>query len=323
MTSQQLPWDDIIVPATDLNRLLAAPKMVSPASWALDKQGHRLFVIELAGDHRERYEREVVTVHGLKIDLRTSDQPNHQQLLLALESEQNADLFAVLCKSLLDELTGAKSATSSLEITLNHLRRWKAFLANRNARILTNEEIRGLFAELWFLLELAKTPLGTDRAVLAWHGPDRVQQDFIYGGRAVEIKSLVSVDPRTVRISSENQLESAEPQLFLVVVLLAEAKKDEGRSLNAIANQALALGTGSDAQLQLDSKLAQFGYLPLPEYDRLRMEVAGTVAYEVNDDFPRIVRSGLPVGVVRVTYQIQLEHLEPFKCEFSAALGVA
>lgn len=323
MTNQHLPWDNISVPSFDLNRMLAAPNMVCPASWAVDREGHRLFVIELAGDHRERYERDAVSVHGLKIDLRTGEQPGHQQLLLRLESEQNADLFAVLCRSLLEELTGARSAPSSLEITLNHLRRWKAFFANRNARILSNEEIRGLFAELWFFIELAGTALGPDQAALAWRGPDRVQQDFIFSGQAVEIKSLVSEDPRTVRISSENQLESGEPELFLVVVLLDEVKKDEGRSLNAIVSEALAVANGADAQFHLESKLAQFGYIPLSEYDRLILNVVGTMTYEVEESFPRIVRADLRDGVVRVTYQIQLEHLEPFKCELALALGVA
>lgn len=321
--SHPLPWDNISVPSSDLNRLLAAGNMVSPASWALDREGHRLFVIELAGDHQERYERDAVSVHGLRIDLRTGDQPGLQQLILTLESEQNVDLFAVLCRSLLEELTWAKSSASSLEITLTHLRRWKAFLANRNARILTSEEIRGLFAELWFLKDLANTALGPEQAASAWRGPDRIQQDFIFSGQAVEVKSLVSADPITVRISSENQLESGEPKLFLVVALLAEVKKDEGRSLNAIVSEVLTVANGGDAQLQLESKLAQCGYLPLPEYDRLVLHVVGTLTYEVSASFPRIVRSGLPPGVVRVAYQIQLEHLEPFKCELAKALGVA
>ena len=319
--NQRLPWDDLTVPASGFNRLLAAPNMKAPASWALDRQGHRLFVIEVAGDHREIFERDCVTVHGLQIDLRTSDHEGHQQLVLALESEHNADLFAVLCNSLLLELAEASSAASAIDISLNHLRRWKAFLANRNARLLTAEEIRGLFAELWFLMELAGTPLGMDVAVFAWQGPDKIQQDFVFAGQAVEIKSLVSTDPRTVRISSENQLDSAEPKLFLVTVLVSDNMNDEGRSLNDIAIEALARPMSTDAQFQLESKLAHSGYLPLDTYNKPRLKVDGAIAYEVAEGFPRLVRSGLPVGIIRVMYQIQLEHLAPFKCDFSRALG--
>lgn len=322
MTSQRLPWDDIEIPKSDLNRLLAAPNMVSPASWAVDRQGRRLFVIELLGDHSERYERDAVTVHGLEIGLHTSERPDYQQLILALESDQYADLFAVLCRSLVEELVKARTAASSVDITLSHLRRWKAFLANRYARILTNEEIRGLMAELWFLTALATTPLGPILAVNAWYGPDKVHQDFIFGKQAVEVKSLVSSDPRTVRISSENQLETTEQRLFVVVVLLAEEREDEGRSLNQMVDDTMSIVAGTDAQSLFEQKLAQIGYLPLPLYNNHVFGIAGTNAYEVKNGFPRIVRSGLPAGVVRVIYQIQMEQMESFKCDLNEALGV-
>lgn len=317
--TKRLPWDDIEIPSTDLNRLLAAPNMAAPASWAVDRQGRRLFVIELSGDHREMYERNMVTVRELEIDLRRADAGNHQLLVMTLESEQYADLFAALCHSLLSELADARTSSSSLEVALSHLRRWKVFMSNRNARLLSAEEIRGLFAELWFLQELSKTSVGPSGAVYAWHGPERVQHDFIFAGHAVEVKSLVAADPRSVRISSENQLESSEPELFLVVALLAETREESGRSLNMIADLVKSLVMGTEAGFQLESKLAEFGHLPLEEYDQPLFHLNGALAYKVTDGFPRIVRSELPVGVVRVSYQIQLEHLQPFACELATA----
>ena len=319
--TKHLPWDNIEVPNVDLNRLLALPNMAAPASWAVDRQGKRLFVIELAGDHRDKYEKNVVTVHGLDIDLRRAETDSLQLLVMTLESDQNGDLFAALCRGLLTELVNANTSAAALDITLNHLRRWKAFLSNRNARLLKSEEIRGLFAELWFLLELGHTQLGPTQAVYAWHGPERVQHDFIFAGRAVEVKSLVSVDPRTVRISSENQLESSEPQLFLVVLLLAETNDAHNRSLNMIVDEAKTQVLGTEAGSRFESKLAEFGYLPLQAYDRPFLSVVGVLSYSVTGSFPRIVRSELPVGVVRVAYQVQLEHIQPFGCELASVLG--
>jgi Putative PD-(D/E)XK family member, (DUF4420) len=322
-TIKRLPWDDIEVPNLDLNRRLAMPNMVAPASWAVDRQGRRLFVIELSGDYRVKYEDNVVSVHGLEIDLRRADDDGHELLVMTLESDQNADLFAALCQSLLSELVDAKSSAMALDISLNHIRRWKAFLSNRNARLLKSEEIRGLFAELWFLLELGRTQLGPSGAVFAWYGPERVQHDFIFAGRAVEVKSLVSVDPLTIRISSENQLESSEPQLFLVVVLLSETNDGNGRSLNMIAEEAKSQVLGTEAGFQLETKLAEFGYMPLREYDRPLLSEVGVLSFAVTKGFPRIVRSALPVGVVRVAYQVQLEHIQAFGCELATALGSA
>ncbi len=318
--SQRLPWDDIGTPNLDINRKLAAADMQVPASWGIDREGHKLFVLELAGDHWARYHQNVVSVHGIAIDLRTADNGS-QLLVLTLESEQNADLFFALCSSLLSELIAAQSSASAVETVLNHLRRWKAFMSGRNARVLTNEEVRGLFAELWFLLQLVDTALGPKGAVNAWHGPERVQQDFIFRDQAVEVKSLVAADPRTVRISSENQLDSSQPQLYLLVVYVKEAAARAGQSLNQIVSQALARILGTDAAFEFESKLAEFGYVPLQEYDQPTFEVTGTQAYRVQDSFPRITRSALLDGVVRVTYQIELEHLEPFACEYDDVLG--
>lgn len=318
--SQHLPWDDIPVPTDEINRRLAATDMRAPASWAVDHKGRRLFVIELAGDHWNRYHRSAVKVRGLDIDLRSSDGEN-QLLVLTLESEQNTDLFHVLCKSLLAELVEAKSSASALEIALNHLRRWKAFLSGRQARLLSLEEIRGLFAEIWFLLELMGTKIGSKEAVAAWYGPERIQQDFIFKDQAVEVKSLVATDPRTVRVSSENQLDSAQSNLYLLIVLVKEAQEETGRSLNQIVAEAQSLIAGTEVAFEFETKLAEFGYIPLREYDHPLLDVVGNRSFKVEDGFPRITRSHLPNGVIRVKYQVELEHLEPFKCDYELLLG--
>jgi len=320
MMSQHLPWDEIPIPAGDINRRLAAPDMRAPASWAIYQAGRRLFVIELTGDHWSQYAQSVVKVHGLAIDLRATENGN-QLLVLTLESEQNIDLFYVLCNSLLVELIGARSAASALDTALNHIRRWKAFLSARNVRVLTLEEIRGLFAELWFLLELSRTPIGVKGAVSSWHGPERVQQDFIFSDEAVEVKSLVAADPRTVRVSSENQLDSTQTDLFLVIVFVKESQEESGRSLNQIVQEGQASIGVTDSAFEFESKLAKFGYVPLQEYDHPQFDVVGTEAYRVEEGFPRITRSQLSDGVVRVNYQIELEHMEPFKCELKTVMG--
>ncbi|MBX3112003.1 MAG: PD-(D/E)XK motif protein [Fimbriimonadaceae bacterium] len=318
--SKHLPWDDIPVPTGEINRRLAAAGMRAPASWAVDHQGRRLFVLELAGDHWSRYQQSAVKVHGLDIDLRSSSSDN-QLLVLTLESEQNIDLFHVLCNSLLAELVEARSPASALETALNHLRRWKAFLSSKQARVLSLEEIRGLFAEVWFLLELLGTPAGARGAVGAWHGPERAQQDFIFSDLAVEVKSLVATDPRTVRVSSENQLDSLQKLLYLLIVFVKESRDDSGQSLNQIVAEAQSLIAGTDVAFEFESKLAEFGYIPLREYDHPLLEVVGNQPFRVEDGFPRIIRSQVPNGVIRVKYQIELEHLEPFRCDYQLVLG--
>jgi hypothetical protein len=315
MTRQQMPWDDIPVPLVDINRRLAAVDMHAPASWAMDHEGRRLFVLELDGDHRYEYQKNFLTIKGIQIELREL-QSGKQLLVLALDNEQFIDLFHVLCNSLLVELVESTSSASALETTFNHLRRWRAFLSGRNARVLSPEEVRGLFAEIWFFLELVHSSLGPSVAVAGWYGPERVQQDFIFSDRAVEIKSLIGADPNTVRISSENQLESLQSHLYLLIVFIKESQEESSQSLNQIIAEAQRIMAGSDVAFEFESKLAAFGYIPLQEYNHPKFTVVDKQSYEVNEQFPRITRSELQTGITSVRYQIELEQLTPFRCEY-------
>src|SRR3546814_15120322 len=86
---------------------------------------------------------------------------------------------------------------------------------------LSIEEVRGLFAEIVFLTELIDRQMSSSDAVEAWLGPERSHQDFIFGNTAVEVKSLSGAERSSVRISSEDQLESLNDALFLRVYRLS------------------------------------------------------------------------------------------------------
>jgi hypothetical protein len=78
----------------------------------------------------------------------------------------------------------------------------------------------------------------------------------------------------------------------------------------------------AEAIEEFATKLASLGYAPLPDYDGPTFVNSGTQAYEVVEGFPRLVRSSLPVGIARVSYQIQLETIAPYECAMDVALGV-
>lgn len=315
-----LPWDSLDIPSQDLHRRLAAPNMSAPASWAVDEMGNRLFVLEWEGDLSNRIRNNLPKVHGIELELRYLD-GNRQMLVFSLQSIANVDLFFVLCKSLLVELVRCSTPVSSVEVALRHIQRWKAFLASRFPRLLSREEVRGLFAELWFFLELVKTQSSIKDVISSWCGPDRTQQDFIYGDRAVEVKSLMATDPVTVRIASENQLESMQPNLFLVIVLLHEVNRESARSLNQIVGEVRKLVIDPDIAFELEAKLIDYGYIEIADYDLPEFEVAGTRSFLVAENFPRIIRSKLQPGVVRVKYHIEIEKISEYAVDVETVIG--
>lgn len=311
------PWDDIAVPGKDYNVRQVAGNTAVPCFWGRDRDGACLFIVELQGDHTAQYRKNAVAVYGIDVDLRGSD-ADRQRLVLTLEKEVDRDLFAGLCSTLAFALEHAGDAASSLAIALAHIRRWKTFMSGRGEQ-LSAEEVRGLFAELAFLLELLQERQSAGEVVEAWLGPDRSHQDFVFGNTAVEIKSLSGAERSAVRISSEDQLESLNDALFLRIYRLSNLPDATGaRSLNAIVSEVQAKLREAEAIEVFDRKLVSYGYAPLPDYDEPSFMISDIATYSVDGAFPRVIRSRLPEGIIKVSYEIRLETLAPYACEGEA-----
>jgi len=312
--SSRLPWDEIGIPTTDYTvRKVAAPGVI-PLFWGRDTSGRCLLIVELEGDFAEEFRRGVVDLYGIKVDLREGEVTGQQRLVLTLDRNVDQDLFAGLCQTLVNALEPATASPEVLAVSLTHIRRWRAFLAARKSRRLSDEEVRGLWAELQYMRALYARRLTSAATVDAWTGDDKVQQDFIFGNTAVEVKSLLGRDRNTVRISSEDQLATVLDDLFLVTHKLTAAADNSGAlSLNALVEMIESeLGDG-DALEQFSQKLADFGYLPIAAYDTPEFVVADRQTYRVEGAFPRLVRAELPSGIARVSYEIELEAMKDFE----------
>ena len=320
--TRPVPWDAIPTPVTELNVLRVTGKTGVAVFWGRDATAQCLLIIELDGDHTAQYRRDVVSLHGIDVDLRNSDVVGRQRFVLTLASHIDSDLFLGLCETLIGSLETVTDPAAALAVALAHLRRWKAFLAGRNARILSPEEVRGLFGELDVLRRLYHDTLPQADAVDAWLGPDGSHQDFIFGDRAIEVKSLSGRERSTVRISSEDQLESTLPELFLLIQRVTSMPDaDQARSLNdmvTLIERELSTVTAIE---QFGNKLAGMGYTQLAEYDRPRFIASGLQGYRVTDGFPRLVRSAMPAGVTRVAYDIDLQAIAPFVCDAADMFG--
>lgn len=313
---RHMPWDDIRVPHNDYNTRLAAGPGEIPVYWGRDPEGSCLLLIELVGEHSVQFRKDVVPVKGMHIDLRQSLSGAHsQQLVLTLERQVDRDIFAGLCETLVATLSPVTEPDIALGVVLEHLKRWKSFLSGRKSRLLSPEEVRGLFGELSFFRSLYSGEMFSEStAVNAWCGPEGTHHDFVLGEIAVEIKTVSGRERNSVRISSEDQLEIADGELFLKLYRLGEVPdSDDALSLNELVAFITEELADADAFELFQQKLVESGYLPVPEYDNPRLQVIKEKTYRVSDEFPRLVRSGLPEGVIRVSYELELEHIASFE----------
>ncbi|WKV52375.1 PD-(D/E)XK motif protein [Dickeya fangzhongdai] len=314
------PWNGITIPKADFNVRRVAVGTAVPCFWGRDTNGCFLFIVELQGDHVDQYRKNAVTVNGINVDLRAGEREK-QLLILTLEKQVDRDLFEGLCSTLVSSLENTTNSASALAVSLTHIRRWKTFLSGRN-QLMSAEEIRGLFAEIVFLMELLERQIPSNTAVDAWLGPERSHQDFIFGNTAVEVKSLSGAERSSIHISSEDQLESLNDSLFLRVYRLSNLPEaTAARSLNELIISVQTRLGEVDAIEAFDRKLVAYGYAPLPDYDQPRFVVSNMSSYRVGDGFPRLMRSQLPVGIAKVTYDIRLETIAPYQCDDEAIFG--
>ena len=181
-----------------------------------------------------------------------------------------------------------------------------------------------MFAELQFLRALYQEHLPEKAALEAWCGPDGGHQDFIFGNTAVETKAISGKERSTVRISSEDQLETVCDELFLTIFRLSDLpESDRALSLNDAVKLVESELTDPSALEGLSVKLAAYGYVEMRDYDEPKLVATGRKTYRVTENFPRIVRSELAGGVTRVRYKIELETIAPFECEAAQIWGTA
>ena len=318
--SRNSPWDEIAAPITDYNVRRVAGVRGVPVYWGKDATGQCLLIVELQGDHSIQYRSDAISLYGIGVDLRNGE--NTQRLVLTLARHVDRDLFLGLGDTLIASLANVADSQVALAVSLAHLKRWKAFLAGRKARVLSDEEVRGLFAELYVLRLLHQRTLPHGTAVGAWCGVNDAHQDFIFGNTAIEVKSLSGRERNSVRISSEDQLEGLTDNLFLMTVRLSDMPSAEkALSLNGLVALIEQELTTSEALEQFSGKIAGIGYAPLADYDAPRFLVSATNSYRVTGEFPRLIRSQLPQGVVHVSYDVQLEAIEQFACEDDEIFG--
>ena len=168
-------------------------------------------------------------VNGFNIILTEED-----VLVITLNNKEQWGLFYSLCQDLIGSTRPCDDHTDAVNMLIRRLRSWQIFLSSGKPKILSDEKIRGLIAELIFLESHLFPYFETDAAIDYWTGPEGSSQDFNIQSTVVEVKSQLGEKPRIVRISSADQLCPELPELYLHVVVLGKSDESITGSFNLI-----------------------------------------------------------------------------------------
>ncbi|MBS7847384.1 PD-(D/E)XK motif protein [Pseudomonas fluorescens] len=227
-------------------------------------------------------------------------------LLLILEDSRLAELFALLCEDLIEHSRHI-GKHSPLSFVLKRLNSWRYFFERPESILLTLNEIRGLCGEL-ACLDLLIDKIGSIEAVTAWVGPAGADQDFQFGLSAWEVKT-VRPGAEAVIIASERQLDGLDKTVDLYVVELSDASSNsiDGFNLNSqISKLRNRLESDYEALSDFNNRLVSAGYVQHRKYDDLVFQLRGFTRYAVLDGFPHLRKAALPIGVVNVSYELEL-----------------
>lgn len=233
------------------------------------------------------------------------DQVTREYLDVTCVRSDLVDLFDGLVLSVFEAISSETERPAALAV--REIRRWQSLLLSQRRRLLSEPEQIGLFAELSVLLNISG---GASLDPARWRGPRREPQDIRLPGCRLEVKGI-GLDSTDVRIHGLQQLETNEVPVGLVVVTVIE--DENGRTLPQLVDEVLDRSRDRAAMRRL---LVLAGYQSGDaEHYSHRRAGAEYLTIDVDDEVPRIVpgtfADGVPVGLSKVRYHMELDALRP------------
>ncbi len=229
-------------------------------------------------------------------------------------------VFRDLAGAILKRLAAGEPAHRAVTGAVTDFRR---LLLEGLASEITPQKAIGLVGELLVLRDLlSRSP----DAWRAWVGPGGARHDFRAGPVALEVKTTVRAQTRTIEVSALDQLlEPDAGHLFLIHQVLED---DAGGSIAIPALVDGLLAVASDP-VALTELLREVEYEPelAHRWVDYRWSPLETAVYRVAAGFPRLTPrtmqpAELPVGVSHFRYRVDLAAAQAFRLDGSGAEGV-
>jgi hypothetical protein len=230
-------------------------------------------------------------------------------------------LFLKLVDYVLERTADASDADEAAALLVTAVDEFRRF-SQRKAGRLSEEEIRGLVAEILLLKHLhAGDKERTWDVFHSWGGPFGALHDFEFAaGNAIEVKSTHR-PPSEIRISVPAQARAVPDGLDLVVLPLE--KVAPGADADVVFHDliaevgVIAASHGGDVADLWESALTALGLDVSDEfYGQWRFLRGEWLRFVVTDDFPGIREADISPAVIKVSYSLRLDALSDFTASF-------
>lgn len=301
------PWQDLRKPDNQegLSLLLIDPDVHYLWSWAKDAKGNIGIAIEFNNNNFDI--SKIIQTKSLNIKFK---EYGSKFILSILTSDKSLiEPLRVFCMDLVDQTSTLTDELYFFYLLTERINSW-CNLFKRGIKKLSHGEILGLAAELSFL-KIWLT--NKNENIIGWVGPEHKSQDFISGDslKAYEIK-ITSFDQEAIHISSLQQLDF-DGVLKLVVFpgRIVDEIQPKATNLKLLIEELKKICSQDDYFILLN-KLLLIGYKEIDCMDTF-FEIQEPIAFNVNDDFPRLIASNVESSIIKCNYKISLSNLDKFK----------
>ncbi len=251
---------------------------------------------------------------GVEIYMLPNESGKTNDFYVYLLDNDLKDIFSLFIQNILEDVIESITESEALNQTLNVVSKWKRLFDKINFNGLNLEQQKGLIGELLFfdLFLKHKRPIST--ILSAWTGPDFEDKDFIFGLNGVEIKLTSSKYPK-IKITNERQLDNENLNELFLILYITEEVKENGFTLSSLVEQTRKqVATNLDALKYFNERLILLGYFDTDKEHYQKMySVKNTLSFSVAPEFPKIIKSQLPIGIYNTSYSIELSAVEQFQ----------
>ena len=226
------------------------------------------------------------------------------------------DIFSLFIQNILEDIAESVTENEAVTKTLNVISKWKTLFDKINFNGLSIEQQKGLIGESLFINHLLDHQKSSSTILNGWTGPDFEDKDFVFGATGIEIKLTSSKYPK-LKITNEGQLDAQNLNELFLILYTVEDVKENGFTLNSLIDQIQEKLSANIDELRFFNEIFMFlGYFEDDKEHYNKMySLKKIYTYSVSEEFPKIIKSQLPIGVYNTSYFIELSAVENFSVE--------
>tara|TARA_B100000787_G_scaffold167530_1_gene154472 strand:- start:448 stop:1425 length:978 start_codon:yes stop_codon:yes gene_type:complete len=302
------PWSDIPVSSYPEGRRLYEKDR---RFWvSINEFGQVLFFIDAKNAENVA---SLVNLDG--VDIRIDNFKNDYYRLVCTLTIDDTDIkekFSVIAKDVAHHCSSYDGVDLFVKVQ-ERIMSWANFLKPTRTG-LTQAEFVGFWGELYTVSRLFMKLHSPADVVRFWVGPEGKKQDITLNAMAFEVKTSISGDPRTIKISSVEQLERTTDFLYLLHLVANPSDSESAVSLELLYQECLeSLSHDLNAEILFLQKTSElYGKASDHQLSEL-FSILSISLFDVNEDFPFITRNEIKQGVSAVQYEVLISSLKEFE----------